>query len=369
MSKKTILILTDHYLPCRTSGGPVITVQNMIHNYHDQYDFYIVCLNRDLDSKNEYSFKTNVFIDRDNYHCMYVKDFSSSVFDLLISYCFDVYYCLGTYSKYTRFFLLKKNQKRIKKSILVIAPMGNFSSGALAIKSFKKKIFFTLFRRKFISKKITWSFTSELELDEARKVLGAGVSKSHYYICPDPVLFNDNFLKIDSTPKNGLFVFVSRICKKKGLLDGIKALKATNTPCSLDVYGSIEDENYWNCCLDEAKHSNVCLLYKGEVKHEEIIDVFSRYSFFLFFTKGENFGHVVFESLNGGCLPIVTKSVTPWDSLLDSIYLYKDIRDNLGKVFELSEIEKRKIAEQSIMTAKRYFETANKENFIKMIEE
>lgn len=367
MNKKTILIFTDHYLPCKTSGGPVITVQNMIRNYHDRYDFYIVCLNRDLDSNEEYPFKTNEFLARENYHCMYVREFNNSIFNMLISRNFDVYYCLGTYSKYTRFFLSKKNQNKIGDSLLVIAPMGNFSSGAMAIKHFKKKMFFTLYKRKFNSKKITWSFTSSLELKEATHVLGDNII-STAHICPDPIFFDDRFINKPFDDKSDTFVFISRICQKKGLLDGIRALKKMDVSCSLDIYGSVEDVEYWNKCLSEAKDTKIYLQYKGEKNHDEIVMTFSKYRFFLFLTKGENFGHVIFESLNGGCLPIVTKSVTPWDNLLESIANYENIRDDLMQIFNLTDVEKDIIAKQCVDAAKHYFEAENKGNFIKMIE-
>ena len=58
---------------------------------------------------------------------------------------------------------------------------------------------------------------------------------------------------------------------------------------------------------------------------EEVIQLFSKYDVFLFPTRGENFGHVIFESLAGGCIPIISDQ-TPWKDLE---------RNNCGKVISL----------------------------------
>ena len=47
------------------------------------------------------------------------------------------------------------------------------------------------------------------------------------------------------------------------------------------------------------------------MKPEEVIGTFEKYDIFLFPTKGENFGHVIYEALVGGCIPIISNT-TPW---------------------------------------------------------
>ena len=47
-----------------------------------------------------------------------------------------------------------------------------------------------------------------------------------------------------------------------------------------------------------------------------VSQIFERHRVFLFPTMGENFGHVVPESLTAGC-PVVTTDATPWQDLED----------------------------------------------------
>jgi len=60
---------------------------------------------------------------------------------------------------------------------------------------------------------------------------------------------------------------------------------------------------------------NVTVNYRGELPMEKVQATFSRYDAFLFPTLGENFGHVVAESLAAGC-PVVCSTGTPWTDLL-----------------------------------------------------
>jgi glycosyltransferase involved in cell wall biosynthesis len=69
--------------------------------------------------------------------------------------------------------------------------------------------------------------------------------------------------------------------------------------------------------------------YKGTVQPEEVISVFEKYDIFLFPTKGENFGHVIYEALVGGCIPIISNT-TPWLELE---------KNNCGRVCNLNDID------------------------------
>lgn len=44
------------------------------------------------------------------------------------------------------------------------------------------------------------------------------------------------------------------------------------------------------------------LLGEEMVDSQEVVETFSQYDVFLFPTKGENYGHVIFEALAGGCM-------------------------------------------------------------------
>src|SRR5699024_8536433 len=85
---------------------------------------------------------------------------------------------------------------------------------------------------------------------------------------------------------------------------------------SLDVYGPIEDTSYWERCKNDIRKlpSNIRVDYKGLIPHNLVLSTFEKYHFFLFPTHGENFGHVISESLISGT-PVIISDQTPWRNL------------------------------------------------------
>lgn len=80
-----------------------------------------------------------------------------------------------------------------------------------------------------------------------------------------------------------------------------------------DIYGSIDDEAYWNQCLRiiEKVPDNISIEYKGVSSHDDVLNILSRYDLFFLPTKGENFGHAIFESISAGT-PVLISDQTPW---------------------------------------------------------
>ena len=83
-----------------------------------------------------------------------------------------------------------------------------------------------------------------------------------------------------------------------------------------NVYGPIEDKDYWEKCENEAAEfpSNVSFNYKGFVQPDQIDKVFQDNHVFLFPTYSENYGHVIIESLLHG-VPVIISDQTPWKDL------------------------------------------------------
>jgi glycosyltransferase involved in cell wall biosynthesis len=82
---------------------------------------------------------------------------------------------------------------------------------------------------------------------------------------------------------------------------------------SLSIYGPIEDHEYWNECARRIQRlpSNVTAEHLGSLKPEQVTDTFACHDLFAFPTLGENFGHVIFESLRAGT-PVLISDQTPW---------------------------------------------------------
>lgn len=73
--------------------------------------------------------------------------------------------------------------------------------------------------------------------------------------------------------------------------------------------------------------SNRIWSYEGDVLSEEVQGKLQQRDIFLFPTKGENYGHVIFEALSVGCIPIISNQ-TPWRIIADK---------KAGYIFPLTE--------------------------------
>ena len=90
-------------------------------------------------------------------------------------------------------------------------------------------------------------------------------------------------------------------------------------------YGRIVDNSYWDRCKKslEKLPKNIKASFLGELKKDEVTVTFSKYDLFFFPTGGENYGHVIAESLSVGTPVLISKN-TPWFNL-ESQHLGWDI--------------------------------------------
>ena len=222
----------------------------------------------------------------------------------------DLIYVCGPYNDYAYKTLFLKRIGKIDK-LVVIASMGSFSEGAFRIKSHKKKVFIFISRSLGLFKKITWSVTSRLEEDDVKRVMG---KKAKCIIAEDLPRSVPN-IEIKRNEKFKI-VFISRICEMKNLIYAIEIISKLENIIQFDIYGTLEDKKYWDKCkkILEQLPGNIAWEYKGIVDSQVVVETFSKYDVFLFPTKGENYGHVIFEALAGGCIPIISDR-TPWNDI------------------------------------------------------
>ena len=307
---RTIAILCGRYLPGYKDGGPLRTIVNICDCLGDEYRLKVITNDRDHEDTQAYP---NIVYNHPNQvrnaEVWYLKPGGftfSAIRDLTKDA--DVIYCCGPYDDYAYKTMLLKRFGKVRQP-LVIASMGTFSKGAIAIKSWKKKLFFGVCKFFGLFKKVVWSATSEREKQDIQRYIGENAT---CYIAEDlPRKIDSSLCKEKGEVLRG--VFLSRICEMKNLLYAIEVLKEIQSQVVFDVYGIVENVAYWERCQKVLRElpSNVTWEYKGEAAPEKVVEIFSGYDFFLFPTLGENYGHVIYESLAGGCIPIISDQ-TPW---------------------------------------------------------
>jgi len=205
--------------------------------------------------------------------------------------------------------LLVTNKKKIK---VVVCPRGMLQRGALAGKAMKKKIFLSALKISGLVKHVTWHATNEEEKDDIQRVFGKNSNVTIAKNIPKkPIASVQSPVKFAGRLR---LVYLSLIAEKKNLKQIIELVAKATGNITLDIYGPVKDENYWKSCEQEINGSAGKIIYVGEVRPELVQETFAKYDASIILTKGENFGHALYESLSAG-RPLITSHFTPWNSL------------------------------------------------------
>lgn len=339
---RTIAILCGRYLPGYKDGGPVRTLINLINCLGKEYNFIIITNDRDHGDNEPYKGIKYTEPNKVAHATVWYLKPNGFTFTTIrkLTRNADLIYVCGPYDDYAYKALILKRIGKISQPV-VVAAMGSFSEGAYGIKNHKKTIYINLCKLIGLFKNMIWSVTSEIEKEDVLRVLG----KNAQCIIAEDLPRAVPKLKTKTKLKTTKIIFLSRICKMKNLLFAAKIISKLKTKIKFDIYGTLEDQQYWVKCQNILKSlpDNVRWEYKGIADSKKVIDIFSEYDIFLFPTLGENFGHVVFEALAAGCIPVISDQ-TPWTDLEDNKCGYiiplsseKRYRETLEMLCEMSD--------------------------------
>lgn len=312
-----VLVFAPFYLPGYKGGGPIRTIANMVQALGDSIAFSLVTSDRDLGDDSPYQgIQTGAWTQQGSAEVMYLapKEMLSSMQKIIRTYAGDIIYLNSFFNfKFSIFpLIIWKICQEGKPAIL--SPRGEFSPGALAIKSPKKKTYIALAKLFGIYDKVIWHASSEHEEKDIKAIFGQNVTVRIALNISKPSTLTPIPERKPNAPLR--LVFISRISPKKNLLLAIELLYSIKDPVVFDVYGPNEDSRYWASCLDAASKlpSNVEFNYHGILHPDVVIATLSNYDLFFFPTLGENFGHVISEAISAG-LPVLISDQTPWRQL------------------------------------------------------
>ncbi len=316
---KKILILAGRYLPGYKDGGPVRTLINLTDLLGDEYEFRLAVLDRDHGDTEPYpNIKYKEWNEVGKAKVWYYRqgEMKNSLIRTLAKDV-DLIYLCGFYDAYGYKTLILNRLGRLYKKPVVVASMGSFTAGALSQKSFKKKTFIKLCKFFGLFKKIKWSATSELEREDTYRVIG---KKAQCIIAEDLPRSVIQGHKGSMSEKGHLKIaFLARICKHKNLSFLVDTLYHVKGNVKLTIGGAIYEEDYWAECKEKLENlaSNVEWEYVGEVPSEKVPDFFATQDVMVLPTLGENYGHVVYEAMSSGCVPVISDK-TPWNWIGES---------------------------------------------------
>ncbi|MEU8375048.1 glycosyltransferase family 4 protein [Micromonospora sp. NPDC048894] len=300
-------------------GGPIRSLRFILDTLPGDLDVTLVTRDRDLHSPAPYPGLSGRLLRRDDRSAVFYLDpWAPRHWVRLIRHVrsrpIDLLYVNSIWSLFSVVSILVVALRLVPVGAILVAPRGELSPGALAIRAAKKRLFLAVWAPLLRRLRVRWQACSGLEEKQIRAnmpwaqvMVNGNESPIPAHPAP-PSRAHDGPLRL---------VFVGRISPMKNLSTALEAVAGTTRPMEFDIFGPPEDPHYWSRCqrIITAMPGHVRVRYLGELAAADVMPTFSRYDAFLFPTLGENFGHVILESLASGC-PVVCSDNTPFSELI-----------------------------------------------------
>lgn len=313
---KKILIVAGGFYPAKKYGGPVVSIDNLCTLLSSsEFKFYVIASEHDLFDAKRLDGISEGWNNRGNCKVMYLadRDFSFSKFIKILKEVNPQMIYINSLFDFpsTPLFLIIS---KLKKCPLLLAPRGQLCAGAF--KKSYKKIPYIIFLKLFgLTRHVYFQATSEEEFLSIRKYF-RNCKKDVINLSNVPSIVGDNLVYPDKKKGAIRLIFISRIHPKKNLKFVLNLLNNFSETIYFDIYGPIEDEQYWNECLEIIRDlsNNIYVQYCGILDHADVAKILIKYDCFVFPTLSENYGHVIAEALSTGT-PVIISDQTPWKNL------------------------------------------------------
>ncbi len=326
--------MVDWYAPGFKAGGPIRSVVNFADQLENDLDIYILTKDRDLGESQPYiDTITDQWVSFNSHKVYYTSPGNlswSKLQKVILEINADYIYLNSMFSRFFSIYPLMMKRMGKLKSKIVLAPRGMLKDSALQYKAAKKKMFISFFKFLDIPKEIVFQATDDTEETDIVHQFG---QKIHLFKAGNLPGKQEIFIPPGSKISGSLdMIFVGRIHPIKNLDFLLQALKAIRQKVKLTLIATIEDEIYWLKCqsLMQSLPSNITVILMEDVPHEKINSIIREHHIFALPTKGENFGHSIYEALAAG-RPVLISDQTPWQNLESN---------KAGWIFPLSEKEK-----------------------------
>lgn len=317
-NKPGLVIFYDYFYPAYKAGGPIQSLTNLIISLESDYRIFVFTGANDLNEhKQLVGVETDCWTDVNLplsdeaikvWYASTGKTGLSAMKRAIRETGAASFYINGMFSyAFTIVPLFLFRQQKV-----IICPRGMLQKGALSGKSLKKKIYLKLLKFSGLCNKVFWHATNTEEQHDIMAIFGSAAKISVAGNIPRKPYAT---VSLGQKLKGELhLVYLSLISAKKNLLQLVNIIGPMQENITLDIYGPVKDEQYWNKCLDVINRYAGKIEYKGDVRPEAVQEIFEKYDASVLLTKGENFGHALYESFSAG-RPVITSFFTPWNQL------------------------------------------------------
>jgi glycosyltransferase involved in cell wall biosynthesis len=319
--RKRLLICIDWFFPGFRGGGPLDSCKNLADAMAEDLDIYVITRNTDLGSTTPYpDIEPNTWIAMPRgYQVMYLDGGHLSLSwmrKVITDIQPDHIYVNSMFSRKFSLNPLLLNAMGLipAGTVLTVAPRGMLLPSALGKKKWKKKLYLGLVGGLFRKKNVNFHATNEQEAKSIIKWF------SHQQILMADNLPSRQLPAVKALQKQAgqlSISYIARIDPIKNLRLFLKILSAVPTgEIHLTVGGPVEDQSYWRECeqMIAALPPNIRVEYKGPIEKTAVSTIIAGSHLYALLTKGENFGHSIFQALQAG-RPVLISDQTPWREL------------------------------------------------------
>lgn len=322
MSRPVVLVFVHYYLPGFKAGGPVRSIANLVDHLGDEFEFRVVTANHDLGDDAPYAgIKSGVWIPVGKAMVLYLDAGQRSIggmHRLMRDTRHDLIYLNSFFEPFfSGVPLLLRRFGGTPHRPCVIAPRGEFSPHALALKAWKKRPYMSAIKSIGLARNVVWQASGTHEAADIARSFGVNVGR----IRVAPNLPSKTVpVPLPAAPREHgsplRVLFLSRISPMKNLHWALRLLARVREPVTFNIFGPVGDEEYWQRCQVEISTlpSHVHVAHHGVIAPERILETMAGHDLLFLPTLGENYGHVIAEALRAGT-PVLISDMTPWRGL------------------------------------------------------
>lgn len=315
----SILVATGGYYPGKKYMGITTSRSNFVAAMKDMYNIYILTVNHDYGEVEPYKTVKEGWNKIEGINICYLPEkeiTKEKVKTIIKDMKIDLVYASGTITSYFNFNRAIFDAANEKNTAIIVTPDGDLNISALKVKYAKKMLAVLLCRIAGVFKGVFFQATSEEEAGCVKRILG--VNEKFIFNVP---FFRHPMQTHREKPKEKEkleVVYAARIHPIKNLKVAIQAVCELEQEISFDIYGVVDDENYWSECkelIQGCKKKNIQINYCGELSPDKACMIYRNYDCMILPTKGENYCFSIEEALSCGCPVIISKGTTPWDDI------------------------------------------------------
>ena len=311
-----LLILLAGYFPAKNYGGPPVSIFNLCKLIRDKIDIYIMTSNHDYKSREKLPGISDKWVEFQECRVMYLSDDEwggEKVKKEIRNISPEIVYVNAIYN--TKLLRTAFLCRKLCKTKIIVAPRGGLYSNAInGRKPIIKRVYLSLLSIVLKRKNTVIHATTNEELQQIRSLLH--MDTQHSFVAPNIVALSKIDRKMNKRAGMIKAIYMARIVPHKNLLFALECLEKVQGKVEYDIYGPIEDTEYWGKCKKKIEHlpSNISVTYKGVIEHEDVHGLYSKYDILLLPTKSENYGQSIAEAMMAGCIPVISDN-TPWNEI------------------------------------------------------